>query len=131
MKLSERIFKGIRWIVPFSGIILAVLVVEVHAWGTIAFTDEQGNGVLTQDDFRSLSRELGLAFSSIPLAPAEPLGLLGFDIGIAISVADIRDEEGFWHNAIDNRDPIPILVLPQILLRKGVPGGIETSAVSI
>ena len=35
----------------------------------------------TQQDFRDLTERLGLAISYMPLAPAAPLGLLGFDAG--------------------------------------------------
>jgi len=98
---------------------------EAGAWGQIMLENEAEGGTVTQDQFQSVARELGLASASIPLAPAEPLGLLGIDAGFGVSVADLRDEEEFWHAATENRNPCPVFILPQLLVRKGIPGGVD------
>jgi hypothetical protein len=40
--------------------------------------------LLSQPEFRRLSEDLGGALSYRPLIPTAPLGITGFDIGIAI-----------------------------------------------
>ena len=63
-----------------------------------------------QDEFKSLSRDLGLAISYVPLAPAEPLGgkvLPGFDIGIEATGVSIDKNASYLRNAVTNPDDIP------------------------
>jgi len=77
----------------------------------------------------NLARELGLTSASLPLAPAEPLGLVsGLDVSLAVSVADILDEKTYWDNAVADAKPKPVLILPQIIVRKGIPLGIDLGA---
>ena len=47
-------------------------------------------GSLGQDQFRSLSEDLGAAFSYKGVTPATPLGPTGFDIGLEVSATDIQ-----------------------------------------
>jgi hypothetical protein len=64
----------------------------------------------TQDDFKSLSRDLGLAISYMPLAPAEPLGgkvLPGFDIGVEVTGVSIDKNATYLRNSVTNPDDIP------------------------
>jgi len=46
---------------------------------------------LTQDEFHRLSQDLGAALSYKPLTPAEPLGLFGFDLGVAATTTKIEN----------------------------------------
>jgi hypothetical protein len=48
-------------------------------------------GNLTQSQFRLLSEDLGAALSYKPLIPAEPLGVPGFDIGVAVTGTDLKN----------------------------------------
>jgi hypothetical protein len=48
-------------------------------------------GNLTQTQFRLLSEDLGAALSYKPLIPAEPLGVPGFDIGVAVTGTDLKN----------------------------------------
>ncbi|VAX26781.1 hypothetical protein MNBD_NITROSPIRAE01-280 [hydrothermal vent metagenome] len=75
--------------------------------------------------FKDFSKEIGLAISYLPLAPAEPLGILGFDIGIEVTVIDI--DKGLWRNVITDNPP-DTLVLPRIHLQKGLPFGFDIGA---
>jgi len=69
----------------------------------------------TQDDFKGLSRELGLAISYVPLAPAEPLGgtvLPGFDIGVEATGVLLNTDNPYWQkinafNKSTGSDTIP------------------------
>jgi len=79
-----------------------------------------------QEDFEKLSRQFGLATSYKPLAPAEPLGILGFDIGVELSFTDISDDDSFWEEATED---VPGLFSVQRLhVQKGLPFGIDVGA---
>lgn len=93
---------------------------KVYSWGSIRLKDGLGNGTMTQEDFESLSRELGFSVSSFPLAPAEPLEVKGLDMGLSLVFVDIHDEKDYWQEAIDDGNPIPVLALFQFGVRKGI-----------
>jgi len=96
--------------------------------GTEAFAggnDIELDPLIGQVAFDDLSKEVGLLISYIPLAPAEPLGVLGFDIGIEVTGANIS--AGPWENAISNAPDY--LILPKIHVQKGLPFGIDVGAV--
>lgn len=50
-----------------------------------------------QQDFRAVSEDLAAAFNYKPLKSTEPLGILGFDIGIGASYTSIENEQN-WKN---------------------------------
>src|SRR3972149_3024009 len=60
---------------------------------------------MTPGQFEDLSKEVGLIISYIPLAPAAPLGVLGFDIGIEVTAAKIRSGSNFWISAVADGKP--------------------------
>jgi hypothetical protein len=82
----------------------------------------------TQSQFDDLSRELGLAISYVPLSPAAPLGLLGFDIGIEGTAAHIDNNKSFWTEAI-GKTPPSYLAFPKIHAQKGLPFGFDVGLV--
>src|SRR6185369_7060759 len=81
-----------------------------------------------QGAFRDLSREAGAAISYKNLAPAEPLGLIGFDLGIEASAIDIKSNSSYWKAAFGDDAP-SYLLLPRVRARKGLPLGIDVGAV--
>jgi hypothetical protein len=80
-----------------------------------------------QSEFRDLTEELGIALAYRPLAPAEPLGLLGFDIGLEVTSVNINGSSSFWTEAMGNQ-PSP-LAFPKLHLQKGLPFGIDVGFV--
>ncbi len=80
-----------------------------------------------QEEFKNLSKEVGLAISYLPLAPAESLGLLGFDVGIELTAADINQDKSFWTNVVSS--PPDYLLIPKLHVQKGLPFGIDLGAV--
>ena len=78
-----------------------------------------------QSDFDDLSRQVGLAISYTPLAPAAPLGLLGFDIGVEATVVRIDAKEDFWEKAVSDQTPPSYLVFPKVHAQKGLPLGFD------
>lgn len=77
-----------------------------------------------QPQFDDLSRQLGLAISYTPLAPAEPLGLLGFDVGVEVTAVQIDSNADFWADAIGEKPP-SYLVFPKLHAQKGLPLGFD------
>lgn len=80
-----------------------------------------------QTEFRDLSEEIGLALAYRPLAPAEPLGLLGFDIGIEVTAVKIDNNQTFWTEV--SPDPPSYLAFPKLHAQKGLPFGIDVGFV--
>ncbi len=77
---------------------------------------------LSRTDFKDFSEEIGLAISYLPTAPAEPLGLLGWDLGVEITVIDI--DQGLWAKASIG-DPPGTVLFPKLHVQKGLPFGID------
>lgn len=79
---------------------------------------------LTQPQFRLMSEDLGAALSFKPLVPAEPLGIAGFDLGVAVTATDLKNP-GLLSLA-SNGSSIPRYVpVPSIRLHKGLPFNID------
>jgi hypothetical protein len=83
--------------------------------------------VYTQSQFHDFSEQLGLAIAYRALAPAEPLGLLGFDVGVEITAVKIDKNESFW-TAV-NPDLPSYLGFPKLHAQKGLPFGIDVGLV--
>ena len=62
--------------------LLAILFVLITFSISLAIDDIKFSLGMTQSTFRDFSKELAVATSFKPLAPAEPLGITGFDIGV-------------------------------------------------
>lgn len=88
--------------------------------------DIEFNRGLLQSTFKDFSEEIGLAISYLPMAPAEPLGVLGFDIGVEVTAINIDD--GLWDNVIVDDDIPGTVVLPRVHLQKGLPFGFDIGA---
>jgi hypothetical protein len=74
---------------PALGVAL-VLAVGTCAAGVHA-ADFTAVGELTQPQFRSFSRDMAAATAHRALIPAEPLGILGFDVGVALHTSKAGD----------------------------------------
>ena len=96
------------------------------AWGIDADLHLGASGI-TQGEFKDFSKEAGLAISYIPAAPAEPLGITGFDIGIEATVADIREDRSYWSKITS--DPPSVLIIPKLHAQKGLPFGFDVGLV--
>ncbi len=82
--------------------------------------DFDNNGV-----FGDFIREAGTATAYRALAPAEPQGITGFDIGVAVSALDI--DEKTWDPLLQGDAP-SYLPIPSLRLRKGLPFNIDLGA---
>jgi hypothetical protein len=90
-------------------IFMAVFLLLLMAASAMAKVTFQLPSNFTQDDFKNLSRDLGLAISYIPLAPAEPLGgaLPGFDIGVEVTGVSIDKNASYIQKAVTNPSDVP------------------------
>lgn len=79
--------------------------------------------LLDQNDFRLLSEDLGGALSYRPMIPTEPLGISGFDIGVGVTAARIKNEEIFERATSD--DVPNTLPIPTLRAHKGLPLGFD------
>jgi len=112
-----------------AGLLFSLFVVIAFSGPVFAGNDISLPLTFTQSQFDDLSRELGLAISYVPLSPAAPLGLLGFDIGIEGTAALIDNTSSFWTDAIGGKTPPSWIAFPKIHAQKGLPFGFDVGLV--
>src|SRR6266705_4819131 len=76
---------------------------------------------LSQPNFRLLSEDLGAALSYKPLTPTAPLGITGFDVGIAVTDTKLENSAVFAKAGAD----ISNAAVPSLRVHKGLPFGID------
>lgn len=81
----------------------------------------------TQSQFHDLSEDLGAALSYKAMAPAESLGPLGFDIGIAVTGTTLANTASV-QKAIGNSTVFSTLPVPTIRAIKGLPYNVDVGA---
>lgn len=86
------------------------------------------NSGLTQGNFESASREMGVALSFNPMSPAEPLGITGFDAGAELVLTDLSDNKKYIEYFFENNDAPFMLPVPRLHIQKGLPFGIDIGA---
>jgi hypothetical protein len=89
--------------------------------------DDGGNPDLElgQRRFGKLARELGMAMAPKLMAPAETLGLNGFQVGFELSTTNISEEQDFWQLGVEDESPPGTLQTTQFHVRKGLPYSFE------
>lgn len=102
---------------------IAMGVLLAAAGAAHAANDLDGINQLVQDEFRNLSEDLGSALSYKAVAPAEPLGILGFDIGVEASSTTLQHKDIF--DKACNNCSFNSLVVPKVHAHKGLPFGID------
>ncbi len=106
-------------------LLFAVLIVLLAASPAAAKTVIDFPTTYTQEMFKDLSTDLGLALSYTPLSPAEPLGdkLPGFDAGVELTYIPIDDAKPYWKDvAAATGDEIPAaLAFGKIHIQVGLP----------
>lgn len=99
---------------------------------TRLLVDDQGaiDPDLGQSRFGKLARELGMAMAPKLMAPAETLGLDGFQVGFELSTTNISEDKDFWQQGIEDQSPPGALVTSQFHVRKGLPFSFEIGGVA-
>jgi len=80
---------------------------------------------LSQEDFHKLSQDLGAALSYKPLTPTAPLGITGFDMGIAVTATSIENKDALKNAGAGDHSTLPV---PSLRLHKGLPLGVDIGA---
>lgn len=95
------------------GVLLAV------AGGAQAANDLDSINQLAQDSFLKLSEDLGSSLSYKAVSPGEPLGILGFDVGLEFSSTSLENEDVF--DTACGGCGVSSLVIPKLHAHKGLP----------
>jgi hypothetical protein len=77
---------------------------------------------LSQPEFRALSEDLGAALSYKPLTPTTPLGITGFDLGLAVTATKIENSAVLQKAGAGDHSTLPV---PSLRLNKGLPLDID------
>lgn len=113
-------------------LVLAVLLAFLLAVPAMAKTEIDFNNptVFDQNDFRSFSKDIGMALSYMPMSPAAPLGdkLPGFDAGVEASYVKL-DKGATWYRDMDQSisstgtkvDLPNALIIPRVHIQVGLP----------
>ena len=109
------------WLIAAAGMALAAGA-QVHA----SDSHIDLSGIANQANFNSLVDQLGTAIAYNPVAPAETLGVTGFDLGLSVTAFDIDEE--LWNQAVRDGDAPSRLPVPRLLARKGLPMGFDLGA---
>ena len=79
----------------------------------------------TNDAFKDIVHETGALIAYRGIAPAEPSGITGFDVGVEVSVVDINSDS--WDFIIS--DAPGALAVPKLHVRKGLPFNLDVGAI--
>ena len=93
-----------------------------------AAADITNLGALGQASFKTLSEDFGSALSYKPVTPAEPLGILGFDVGIVVTSTDVSRSTAFLNTVTNSTDSIKTLIVPKLHVAKGLPMNFDIAA---
>lgn len=92
------------------------------------------SSTLVQESWRTVTRDIAVSIANKPVTPGNTPGINGFYVGFHSSATIIYDgyscspddpEPAPWCLATEDEQPIPVLVTPGLMLRKGLPGSFE------
>lgn len=77
-------------------------------------------------DLKDMVKQAGTVIAYRGIAPAEPGGLTGFDIGVEASFFKVDTD--LWNEVFESNDTPGYLPVPKLHVRKGLPFGIDLGA---
>ena len=106
------------------------VLVFLFCFTVFSFADDiEISGPMTNSDFEDFALELASALAFTPMAPAESLGITGFDISAEVSVTDINQDKDYWkHMTKDGEDQDSYLAFTKLHIQKGLPFNIDLGA---
>jgi len=107
-------------------LLLTVVAVMAAAGNSMAWDIHIPAG-FGQGEFKDLTREFGSAIAYRNLAPAEPLGITGFDVAGQASFINIDKEASQWRK-VTGGDAPSYVAYPTVRARKGLPFGVDLGA---
>src|SRR3569623_1709899 len=105
---------------------ITAAVVALGMASTAAADDLDRLQYLAQSQVRALSEDLGAALSNKHVSPAEPLGLIGFDVGLEVTATEIQAEQARGQASSGGDDST--MLVPKHHVIKGLPHGIDVGA---
>lgn len=104
----------------------ALLLASLALAGTANAADTIGIGgaAPTQATFRTILGDMGGAFNYKALNPAEPQGLVGFDVSANLTYAEVSDEAAWFAATGENIEQIGSV---GVKISKGLPMGLDVS----
>lgn len=79
---------------------------------------------LSQEQFKTFSENVAAAAQYKGVTPPEPLGLIGFDVGLSVSYTTI-DADDLFDIASEGDFDVAGLALPRLTIHKGLPFGLD------
>lgn len=107
-------------------IALAAVTLLSGAGAAVAADNDLVLQPMSQGTFNTLVDELGIAAAYAPFSPAETLGVTGFELGASVTMVKI--DESVWNEALSDADAPSLLPVPRLMVRKGLPLGIDIGA---
>ncbi|MFN3198464.1 MAG: hypothetical protein ACE366_08620 [Bradymonadia bacterium] len=86
---------------------------------------QDADGRPDQAAFKEYALELGSTLSPKLLAPAETLGINGFQFATQLSITNINDSEDYWQLGVEDSSPPTTLMASHLIIRKGLPFSFE------
>ncbi|MGL4575703.1 MAG: hypothetical protein ACRCV9_13050 [Burkholderiaceae bacterium] len=105
--------------------LLSLVLITLSTFGSLAHASDALDQLqrANQAQFRAISEDLGSALSYKSLTPAEPLGALGFDLGVEVTATSVKNKaliEQVSSSSIPSTVPVP-----KLHVHKGLPGGFD------
>jgi hypothetical protein len=77
--------------------------------------------LITQEEFAQFSRLVGQGIYASPVEPARAEGLLGFDIGVAVTALPVDTNAAYWTRAVgDDFTVSDYVAVPRLVVSKGL-----------
>lgn len=110
---------------------LFIIILSLSCIGFANAKDIELSADLTQTEFSDFISEFGTSVLFNPMAPAEPLGMLGFDVSLETVITDISDDKAYWTKVLDDHDPYSYLVVPRLHVQKGLAFNLDVGAMYV
>lgn len=116
----------------FSEQALAAQDLSLSALGT--WNGSMTTEIVAAEAYQTVISQLGVAIANKPIAPGETLGVNGFDFGVNSTVAFIDSKDlsssqpSAWSRVSPEQDGAPVLWIPGLQARKGLPFSLEIGA---
>jgi hypothetical protein len=91
----------------------------LHAQSDIDFDSS-----ITQEEFEQFARLAAQGIYATPVDPARARGLLGFDIGVAVTAVPVDTDAAYWQNSVpDDFSVSDHVLVPRLIASKGLSFG--------
>ncbi len=126
----KKLYKEVEMRKTLLIVILLLFIATIASARDIGFTLDTADEI-TQDQFDKFIKELGMALTFNPMAPAEPLGITGFDVSAEIVASDISDDKDYWKKLVGDDSPFAYLPVPRLHVQKGLPFNFDIGAMYV